>query len=228
MAPQFCWVCKKIFARSDSLKLHLKRKHQEEFKNLPQKISDNKCLVCNKYFTKKYTLKRHIKQKHADSQYSETRPEVEVTYNYQCSHCNRKYSYKHHLKSHIKNLHSSASTVPTEVLTLPGKNIKHKICPLCKTYSSPSLEEFVKHIRNLHDVKVESEELQFLSVSEFLDWKKNIEKNKSTQFRKETTKSSKHHDTRKHGMSDSRTHFSQLRARTSSALQADTDGRYDT
>lgn len=188
MASQ-CSVCNKTFARSDSLKLHVKRKHPKEFMDFSVKLSNNKCLFCDKFFARPYTLKVHVKRQHADS-FKEQYPEV--TYNYHCGQCNRKFSHKHHLRSHLK-LHLSTENNSTVQTLLQTNNKKQKICPMCKTYSTSSIDEIIKHLLNCHEIKVQSEELKFSSVSEFLEWKKTVEQEYSTQFRKETTKSSKHH-----------------------------------
>lgn len=64
---------------------------------------------------------------------------------------------------------------------------------MCKDYSSNITKDIFNHLKNAHDIIIESEELTFASVGEFYDWKSKIETEHSTQFKKRTTKSSKLH-----------------------------------
>lgn len=184
-----CALCDKPFARKDTLKLHVMKRHPTEFVNLYQKRSDFICSYCNKCFSRKYTLKEHVKRYHADG-YALLYPEK--TFYFQCVLCKRRFNHEHNLKSHLK-IHTDQETFGDANPIVPSDKRKQKRCALCQTYTSYLTQEIVNHLKSYHDVIIESEELNFSSMAEFTEWKSQMEQDSSSQFRKETSKSSKQH-----------------------------------
>ncbi|CAH0547154.1 unnamed protein product [Brassicogethes aeneus] len=173
-----CNLCDKTFARSSSLKLHVKNKHPNDFENMYKVIEKGiMCRFCQKGFVRQYTLKVHIKRFHSEF-FNEVYPEV--AYKFNCPHCNNHFnhlrSYKYHLKTHEPNTLSRQ------------KMLK---CALCKIFFSNNMIK--NHFKMVHDVTIEFDEINFSSVAEFNEWKNHVEVEFSTQYRKQYTKSSKHH-----------------------------------
>ncbi|CAG9764310.1 unnamed protein product [Ceutorhynchus assimilis] len=188
-----CPVCDGKFARSDSLKIHVHRKHSKEFNNLYKKKETKfKCKYCESCFANNYCLKVHVKRFHAEK-FNEIFQEKAEKFT--CTECKKQFSREHNLKSHLLKEHKIVYNASNDdnSIKLNRKFKQKKLCAYCKKFTAYPTQEMLNHLKNDHDIHLETEEIQFSSISEFKDWKTKVETENTVQFRKETSKSSKNH-----------------------------------
>uniref|UniRef100_A0A1B6D3D5 C2H2-type domain-containing protein n=1 Tax=Clastoptera arizonana TaxID=38151 RepID=A0A1B6D3D5_9HEMI len=172
-----CKVCEKNFKNKFSLNRHLRFIHNLEifdFKQHINKESLEECNVCHKNFKNKFSLKRHLKSMHKIIDFDLKHNSSESSFE-KCKICSKNFKSKFSLKYHLQNKHN-----------IDGKYKLKFCCPICKELI-PRFNGFIKHSFERHDIDIKTEEIEFQSISEFLTWKNNVEKESKTFFIKKNS-----------------------------------------
>ena len=118
------------------------------------------CEKCKKTYVQKSLLNRHVK-----SVYSET---FTQSFKFTCD-CGRHFSDNRNYGYHLRNAHH---------FQLWGTAVY--MCSLCKFKSIP--KHLRTHYQEEHEVKLCCETLQFESLNQFDDWKRQFERNEKAKF----------------------------------------------
>lgn len=131
-----------------------------------------KCGGCHKSFSDISNLRRHIKKEHkSDPKLMQFKYKAEHLYSFTC-HCGKNFSRKNLFTFHLKSHSAGENEVSHTQL---------QKCPLC--HFSCSLEKnFFIHFKNIHDIDLMQENLEFDHFEEFENWKNNIESKTSSRF----------------------------------------------
>lgn len=130
------------------------------------------CSHCLKVFTLLSILTEHVRIAHPEKCKHVDKPTK--TYKYKCSFCSRQFNHINNLRFHERKFHSSSS--------VPTKKSTHK-CPLCGL--DVTKKTFFEHFHDVHNIRIETENLEFRSVEEFTRWKENMENESKSKFVKE-------------------------------------------
>lgn len=125
------------------------------------------CESCQKKFTQKSNLKRHLKIKHASSEKL-----------FSCDLCCFKTSTHFSLNRHKYNKHTKPNV---------QSNAKAVYCPLCKC-TKATKNEMKIHYSEIHNIRIEDQNITFKSENDFNTWKSEIEKIHGSQFVKKQSK----------------------------------------
>ncbi|XP_022192903.2 uncharacterized protein LOC111050844 [Nilaparvata lugens] len=123
------------------------------------------CKLCDKKFELASSLKRHCIQKHPSSV---TPARSKMKPNHVCKLCAKKFGSASSLKRHFIQKHPS-SVSPRQ---LPSHLYK---CGICNMGNS-SLQKLENHLKENHDISIESEKFEFNGHEDFEIWKRSVEK----------------------------------------------------
>ncbi|XP_050505739.1 zinc finger and BTB domain-containing protein 41-like [Diabrotica virgifera virgifera] len=155
-----CEICNKTFVSMSNFRTHIKLKHPDDVEKLdPGAKPSAKCNVCNKSIDKRYMTK-HLKLKHPELE--ETLPSTSKKI-YDCTLCHKKFDT---LQASLKHNH---------------KRLKMLRCSLCE-YENPSQEKLISHMKMLHSIDINSQNLTFDSVEKFEQWKAELEKSTVSKY----------------------------------------------
>lgn len=129
------------------------------------------CSHCLKVFTLLSILTEHVQIAHPEKCKNLDKPTK--TYKYKCNLCRRQFNHINNLKFHERKFHSSS---------VPTKKSTHK-CPLCSL--DVTKKTFFEHFHDVHNIRIETENLEFRSVDDFTKWKENMENESKSKFVKE-------------------------------------------
>lgn len=140
------------------------------------------CTECNAVFTSSYyVLRRHVKKYHK-GKVDEITPLKHPERSFGCDICEKKFKYNKHLTFHKKShavLSNSMSKPHTSAIRKFGKK-----CPLCD-YKESSRIQLYNHFKEVHDVNMSIEKLEFATKKDFEDWKNLTECSAKSRFVKE-------------------------------------------
>lgn len=129
------------------------------------------CSHCSKVFTLLSILTEHVQISHPEKLKHLDKPTK--TYKYKCSFCRRQFNHINNLRFHERKFHSSS---------VPTKKSTHQ-CPLCSL--DVTKKTFSEHFQDVHNIQIETENLEFRSVEEFTRWKESMENESKSKFVKE-------------------------------------------
>lgn len=162
-----CSEWEKQYKHFKTLKQHVADKHVEKLENLsrPGKEKLYKCDKCSSSFSAIYSLNYHKHKVHGEIK--------EAKREFQCCECHCSYSTEKNLKSNFKSKHA-----------IEDQNVKSKIkingeCPMCNCLMQ---EGASLHFSSVHNININIQTLEFTSLSEFICWKENMEKETISKF----------------------------------------------
>ncbi|CAG9814036.1 unnamed protein product [Phaedon cochleariae] len=91
-----------------------------------------------------------------------------------CIICETKFTTRTNLNKHMKNIHKLKPT--TLCYDSDRSKWKNKCLEKGCNNSFRNNTDLINHLSESHDIKIESEEIEFVDKDEFLDWKSDIEK----------------------------------------------------
>lgn len=130
-----------------------------------------KCSECKAAFKRIYDLRKHVKKSH-EGKIDEIAPLKRRDYKFSCDACKKNFTHRRNLAYHQRKHHAASY--------LKGG----KKCPLCH-FTHPLRAHICKHFRDVHDIEISSESLEFPTRTDFDMWKREIEKNTTACFVKE-------------------------------------------
>lgn len=137
------------------------------------------CTECANTYKGFYDLRKHAKECHPEKLATIASLKAK-NYNFKCSQCNRNFSHKPNLNFHIKKGHGINSSL--QKTNSSTKRLKK--CALCE-YVAMFKTDFYKHYPDVHNARIETKMLEFVSLGDFNTWKGNLEKQSKTKFVKE-------------------------------------------
>lgn len=173
-----CTECSVTFKNHQHLRRHYKKSHPSS--QLPSlKRSDVpftfSCKDCNKEFNYFSNLIRHIKNFHTTEKQVPKSPNLPLmSKDFKCEYCDAAYSRKNILKRHKRLKHVSSNKIVRELTTIN--------CSLCSTYSTKAKTELFRHFERQHDMKIITEEYEFETKNDFLEWKSEVENKTVAKF----------------------------------------------
>lgn len=123
------------------------------------------CEECGNSYTRNRTLQNHLLNKHPTKH-------IQRTFKFKCDMCNYQFNFKRNLDYHKRKVHNI------------NKSEVELQCPLCEHIATTTYK-LNGHFKSQHELEIQIQNLTFLSFSEFLNWKKEMEaETKSTFIRK--------------------------------------------
>lgn len=131
------------------------------------------CHECNKKFSNGSNLRAHVKKFHSEkladlAPFQYKNPNI---FNFPC-HCGKNFNYERHLRHHKRKQHGLI-----QQRSLSSK----KKCPLC-SFHTFAKTEIKRHFQEVHRIVLNTRQLEFPSVEDFLIWKTIFEKETSSKY----------------------------------------------
>lgn len=158
-----CKVCDKKYKSSQMLQMHFSQVHSVE---PPEQY---KCSLCGYKTLNKRSLISHTQRRHKLGEDGTYAP---LVFKFQCAYCLARFNKKKNMMYHEKSVHNIS----------PPCLIERK-CPLCDFIAvGLKKEEIHQHFEHTHGMEIKEETLEFDSMEDFLEWKKNTEKETTNYF----------------------------------------------
>lgn len=161
-----CLVCNKVFSLKSNLTRHMKSFHPDF--SPPNNLSEQNdiiCQMCSKAFSNKSNLTRHMKNVHPDF----SLPTQTESQNFKCDVCDRKFSREKNLNYHKRKEHMCESNLCLNV-----------VCSVC--HANIKKSEIIAHFTNNHDIQIQTNQLNFSSFDDCMEWMAKMERNTKEKF----------------------------------------------
>ncbi|KAK9891924.1 hypothetical protein WA026_017408 [Henosepilachna vigintioctopunctata] len=132
------------------------------------------CSECKSTFIRQSDMIRHIKRFHSSKAEKLINELDSKIHPFKCDQCEKGFFHKKNLNFHQK---SHTSIISSGV-------IFQKKCPLCN-HVATFKKDFYDHCREIHNILLDVEKIDFASLDDFLNWKCEIEKAVDSKFVKE-------------------------------------------
>ncbi|KFM75711.1 hypothetical protein X975_20066, partial [Stegodyphus mimosarum] len=138
------------------------------------------CLECSKTYSFRRNLRAHIIKCHP-SKLEELAPTLRTPRKFTYDDCEKVFSKQSLFRAHERTEHgkNDSPELSEDSKSFKCKRSKQK-CPLCDFASRKA--ELLSHFKNVHDICIITEDLQFSSFQEFNVWKKDIETETKCSF----------------------------------------------